>query len=131
MKKILMTALAIGLGACLGVSQAAPHSLQLINATDHESDAAIHGALTGSPIAANSVWSLDWASVVNTCHNTTNEITDVCAAEIYAQTDSASPIDVGTLVIYLNTGTVTALNRDNTGYVLKPFGAGKAILMRG
>lgn len=108
---------------------AAPTSLIVVNGINAQSNAAIQGQLSTMPIAANSIWSDSWEDVVTVCkHPSEMKIADLCAVEVYTETDTAAPVDVGTVIMELNTGHLAAENKSDSGYQIKVLGLGRIML---
>jgi hypothetical protein len=108
---------------------AAPNNLVVVNDISSTSTAYVRGTAAGAPIAAHSLAAFPWATVTAICNNTASmNATNVCALEIYAETNTATPVDVGTVVIYVDTGHLVALNRHNVPYQLHADDSGRITL---
>lgn len=126
MKKLFATSL-LAAATFATTAFAVPNNLVVVNDVGVQSNAFVRGVATSSPIAAHTIASIPWTTVTNLC-NDTMAATNVCAIEIYAETDTATPVDVGTVVIYVDTGTLVALNRYNIPYQLQVTDAGRITL---
>jgi hypothetical protein len=106
---------------------ASPTYLTTHNNTNVESNAYIAGFIPSpSPTKAKSTNSLLWVAVRMACvgHTSNNK----CPALIKMATDSATPVELGTVELDIETGEITPKIISANGYTLTVDGPGEATL---
>ncbi len=127
MKLMLKSLSAITLNLVAATALAAPPYLTTHNNTNEESNAFVAGTIP-SPYAtpAHSTRQVYWNMVRMACYgHTTN---GKCSALIKVATDTANPIDIGTVTMDLETGDITPKQISNQGYSIIINGPGEATI---
>lgn len=109
---------------------AGPKLLITHNQTDLESNAFIAGTIPSThPTKAHSDNKVSWISVEMACfgHTTADK---KCSALIKMATNSAYPIDIGTVVMDLSTGDITPKQINANGYTLIVNGPGETTIVK-
>jgi hypothetical protein len=130
MKLMLKSLAALALSLAAATALAVPAYLITHNNTDLESNAYIAGTIP-SPYAtpAHDFRKVYWTMVRMACYgHTTDKKKIKCSALIKVGTNTPNPIDVGTVVMDLETGDITPKQISNNGYTLIVNGPGEATL---
>ena len=107
---------------------ASPMLLITHNTTDVESNAFIGGTVRSNhPTKAHSDNNVSWVSVRMACFGRTVE--GKCPALIKMGTNTANPVDIGTVVMDLNTGDISPKQISGNGYTLIVNGPGETTLI--
>lgn len=109
-------------------SFAAPAMLEITNNTDAESNAYIAGHASPKPSKPYSVNSVPWAIVKMACVGHT--VNGQCAAVIKMETDTANPVEIGTVEMNVTTGEISPSTIQAHGYVLTVTGIAKGVINR-
>ena len=127
MKLMLKSLSAITLSLVAATALAVPAYLTTHNNTDEESNAYVAGTIP-SPYStpAHTTRQVYWNMVRMACYgHTTN---GKCSALIKLATNTANPIDVGTVTMDLETGDITPKHISNNGYSVVINGPGEATI---
>jgi len=122
-----ITAIALSLSAATAL--AAPDFLTTFNNTDLESNAFVAGTIPSPyPTAAHSSRKVYWNMVRIACYgHTTN---GKCSALIKMATNTANPIEVGSLSMDLMTGDITPKTLTANGFTVTVTGVGEATISK-
>ena len=94
-----------------------PKLLITYNRTNYESNAFIAGVIASRhPTKAKTKGEVPWISVKMACFGHT--VNNKCSALIKMATDTANPIDIGTLILDINTGEITPKQINNNGFTM-------------
>ncbi|MGL5742896.1 MAG: hypothetical protein ACRCXC_10335 [Legionella sp.] len=107
---------------------AAPSVLTTHNNTNVESNAFIAGVPSIYPTAANTTRQVSWNLVKLACFGHTTD--GKCPAIIKMATNTANPVDIGTVQLDLATGDITPKTLSNNGYTLIVNGPGEATVTK-
>lgn len=127
MKLMLKSLSAIALSLVAATALAVPAYLTTHNNTDEESNAYVAGTIP-SPYStpAHTTRQVYWNMVRMACYgHTTN---GKCSALIKVATNTANPIDVGTVTMEMETGDITPKQISNNGYTVIINGPGEATI---
>ena len=127
MKLMLKSLSAIALNLVAATALAAPAYLRTHNNTNEESNAFVAGTIP-SPYStpAHSTRQVYWNMVRMACYgHTTN---GKCTALIKVATNTANPIDIGTVTMDLDTGDITPKQISNQGHSIIINGPGEATI---
>lgn len=105
---------------------ASPAYLITHNKTSEESNAYIAGVPSIYPTAANATQKVYWNLVKLACYGHTSA--GKCIAVIKMATNTANPIEVGTLSMDLSTGDITPKQISKNGYTLTVNGVAEATI---
>lgn len=107
---------------------ASPTSLITHNTTDVESNAFIAGTIKSNyPTKAHSDNHVSWVSVKMACFGRT--VNGKCSALIKMGTNTPNPVDLGYVIMDLNTGDITPKQLSGNGYTLIVNGPGETTLL--
>ncbi len=110
------------------IALASPILLITHNNTDLESNAYVAGTIPSKfPSKAHSDNKVSWVSVKMACFG--HLVNGRCPALIKVATNTAYPIDVGTVMMDLNTGDITPKQLTGNGYTLIVNGPGETTLI--
>lgn len=116
---------AIALSLAAATALAAPAYLTTHNNTDVESNAYVAGTIPSPyPTNAKSTRQVYWNMVRMACYG--HSSSGKCAALIKVATNTANPIDIGTVTMDLETGDISPKQISNNGYTLVINGPGEA-----
>jgi hypothetical protein len=121
-----ISAIALSLSAV--TSFAAPAYLITHNNTSEESNAFIAGAPSIYPTPANSTKQVYWNLVKIACYGHTSGKT--CPAVIKMATNTANPIELGTVSMNLDTGDISPKVFSSNGYTFIVNGPGEATIVK-
>lgn len=119
---------AIALTLSAVTSFASPVYLTTHNQTNEESNAFIAGAPSIYPTAANSTRQIYWNLVKLACYGHTTG--QNCPALIKMATNTAHPVEIGTVVLSLDTGDINPKQITNNGYTMIVNGPGEATIIK-
>lgn len=124
-KKILIAGI---LGFATTVAMAAPKNLITHNTTDVESNAKVGGIFSPHPTKAHSDNRVSWFLVSMACigHTTNGK----CGADIYMETNTATPKLIGSLTLDLNSGDISPKHLEANGYAIDVTGLGETRLSK-
>lgn len=125
MKRISALALSFAAATSFAV---APAYLVTHNNTNEESNAFIAGVPSIYPTPAQSTKQVYWNLVKIACygHTTGKE----CPAVIKMATNTAHPVEVGTVILNIDTGDINPKTISNNGYTLIVNGPGEATIVK-
>ncbi|BCA96147.1 hypothetical protein TUM19329_25080 [Legionella antarctica] len=129
MKLMLKSLSAIALNLVAATALAVPAYLTTHNNTDEESNAYVAGTIP-SPYStsAHTTRQVYWNMVRMACFgHTTN---GKCSALIKVATNTANPIDIGTVTMDLETGDITPKQISYNGYSIVINGPGEATISK-
>ncbi len=107
---------------------ATPKNLITHNNTDLESNAFVAGTIKSNhPTKAHSTNSVSWISVKMICYG--HIVDGKCPALIKMGTNTAFPVEIGTVIMDMNTGDITPKQISNNGYTLIVNGPGETTLI--
>lgn len=118
----------ITLGLSAATAFASPAYLTTHNNTNVESNAFISGTPSPNPTKAKSTNSVMWVVVRMACYGHTNG--NKCPAVIKMATDTAKPVELGTVSVDVETGDITPKRLSANGYTLTVNGPGEATLTK-
>lgn len=129
MNSMLKSISALVLSLTAAGALAVPSNLTTHNNTDVESNAFIAGTIPSPyPTLAHSTRQVPWNMVRFACYgNTTN---GKCSALIKMATNTANPIDIGYVMMELDTGNITPKTLSAKGYTLTVNGPGEATITK-
>lgn len=108
---------------------ASPILLITHNTTDSESNAFVAGTIESHyPSKAHSDNKVSWVSVKMACFGHT--VDSKCPALIKMGTNTPNPVELGTVVMDLNTGDITPKQITANGYTLIVNGPGETTLIK-
>jgi len=121
-----LSVITLSLGAT--VALAAPAFLTTHNNTSEQSNAFIDGAPSPYPTLAHSTRQVYWNFVRLACygHSTNNK----CSAVIKMATDTANPIELGTVTMDTETGDITPHQMSAKGYTFTVNGLGETTISK-
>lgn len=107
---------------------ASPAYLTTINHTSEESNAYVAGVPSIYPTPANSKKDVYWNLVKLACygHSTGKN----CPAVVKMATNTANPIEIGTLSMDLDTGDITPKQLSNNGYTITVTGPAETTITK-
>ncbi len=120
----------LALGLFTASAFAAPKQLITHNYTDYESNAYVAGTIPSQhPTRAHSDNKVFWTAVKMACfgHTTAD---GKCSALIKMATNTASPIDVGVLIVDINTGMITPQQVKGNGFTITVNGPGETTITK-
>ncbi|CEK11303.1 hypothetical protein [Legionella hackeliae] len=124
LKRLTISALALAATTAL----ASPSYLVTHNKTDVESNAYVAGKPSPHPTAANSDGKVSWYVVRMACYGHTDK--NICKAVVKMATDTANPVDLGTVSLNIDTGEISPTRLSGNGYTLTVNGPGEATLTK-
>ena len=123
----ILTALTLSLSASAAL--ASPILLITHNMTDLESNAFVAGTIASRfPSKPHSDNKVSWVSVRMACFG--HIVDGKCPALIKIGTNTASPIDLGTVIMDLNSGDITPKQLSAHGYTMLVTGPGETTLLQ-
>ena len=129
MSRLRHIMLAATLSITATTAMAAPALLITHNTTNLDSNAFIAGTIPSNhPTKAHSDNKVSWISVKMACFGHT--IGTKCPALIKVGTNTASPVDLGTVLMDINTGDITPKQLSANGYTLIVNGPGETTLIK-
>lgn len=103
---------------------AAPAYLITHNSTNEESNAFVAGTIPSPyPTLANSTRQVYWNLVKLACYGHTSN--GKCSALIKMATNTANPVNIGTVIMDINTGEITPKQISANGYTVTVIGLGE------
>lgn len=131
MNKKHITCAALALSLVSGLAFAAPPRLLIThNNTDFESNAFVAGTIPSQhPTKAHSEGRVIWASVRMACFG--HVVGGRCPALIKVGTDTANPVDLGSVTINLSTGDIQPKELHANGYSFIVNGPAEASIIKG
>lgn len=127
MKLVLKSLSAIALSLAAAAALAAPAYLTTHNNTNEESNAYVAGTIPSPyPTKAHSTRQVYWNMVKMACygHSTGGK----CTALIKMATNTANPIELGTVTMELESGDITPKQLSNQGYTMIVNGPGETTI---
>jgi len=101
-----------------------PKLLVTHNNTDYESNAFVAGTIPSQhPTKAHSVGKVFWTAVKLACFGHTEN--GKCSASIKMASNTPNPINVGTLIMDINTGEITPYQISANGFTVRVIGRGE------
>ncbi len=134
MSRLFKSLAAITLGLTCATSMAATPPRQLVthNLTDVESNAFVAGTIPSQhPTKAHSDGKVIWTEVRMACFGHT--VNGKCAALIKMATgpnDGGTPVELGTIILDLNSGEMTPSQLTANGYTMRVNGPGEATISK-
>lgn len=129
MKLMFKSLSAIALSLCTVTAFAIPAYLTTHNNTGIESNAYIAGSIPSPyPTPAYSTRQIYWNMVRMACYGHTSN--GKCTALIKMGTDTANPIEIGTLSMDMDSGDITPKQISKNGYTLVINGPGEATISK-
>ncbi|MFT4059569.1 MAG: hypothetical protein QM652_08485 [Legionella sp.] len=128
MNLLIKSISAIALSLSVVTAFAAPVYLTTHNNTNQESNAFIAGVPSIYPTPANNTKQVYWNLVKIACHGHTNGKN--CPAVIKMATNTANPIEVGTVTMNLDSGDISPKTISKNGYTLIVNGPGEATIIK-
>jgi hypothetical protein len=107
---------------------ATPAFLTTYNNTNEESNAYVAGAPSIYPTAAHSKREVYWNLVKLACYGHTTGKN--CPAVVKMATNTANPIEIGTLSMNLDTGDITPKQISNNGYTITVTGLAETTITK-
>lgn len=108
---------------------ASPTMLVTHNDTDFDSNAFIAGKFPSNhPTKAHSINKVSWVAVKMACFG--HNVGGKCPALIKVGTNTATPVDIGTVVMDLNSGDISPKQLSAKGYTLIVNGPGETTLIK-
>jgi hypothetical protein len=98
------------------------------NETAEESNAYIANTPSLYPTKAHSIGKVYWNLVKLACYQHTNG--DICSAVIKMATDTANPIEIGTVNLNLKTGDISPKQLSGNGYTMIVNGIAEATIRK-
>jgi hypothetical protein len=127
MSRFTQLAAALTVGFLTSTAIAAPQSLIIHNLTNVESNAYVAGIYPSpSPTKPNTTSQISWYVVKLACFGHTTE--GKCPALVKMATDTANPVELGTVSLDLESGEITPSRLSANGYTLTVDGPGEATL---
>lgn len=127
MNRFTHTITAITLGLTTSIAFAAPKQLITHNLTNVESNAYVAGVIPSQhPTKAHSDNKVMWAAVKMACYGHT--VNGKCWALVKMATNTATPVELGTVSIDIETGIITPNQISANGYTLTVNGPGETTL---
>jgi hypothetical protein len=121
------TFIALGLFSLAAI--AAPKQLITHNSTDLESNAFVAGSIPSQhPTKAHSDGKVFWTAVKLACFGHT--VNGQCAALIKMATNTANPIEIGTLQVDVNSGEITPHQLSTNGFTITVNGPGETTISK-
>lgn len=106
---------------------AAPRHLVTHNTTDAESNAYINGTIASQhPTKPHSDGKVFWTAVKMACFGHTTD--GKCTALIIMQTNTPSPVTIGTVTVDLESGDITPKQLSANGYTITVNGPGETTI---
>jgi len=122
-----ISAVALSFSAMAALASPPPY-LITNNNTNEESNAYVDNVPSVYPTPANTSRKTFWNLVKLACYGHT--IDGKCPALIKMATDTANPIEVGTVLLDLDTGDITPKQLSNQGYTIIINGPGEATISK-
>ncbi|KTD16526.1 hypothetical protein [Legionella jordanis] len=129
MKHLFKSLAAAALAFAASATFASPAYLITHNKTNVESNAYVAGVPSPHPTRANADGKVSWLAVRLACNGHVNK-EGRCAAVIKMATDTASPVDLGTVSVHVDTGDIIPKQISGNGYTLTVNGPGEATLTK-
>ena len=122
-----LTTLSLGLFAATAI--AAPKQLITHNTTDAESNAFVAGSIPSQhPTRPHTDGKVFWTAVKMACFGHT--VDGKCNALIKMATNTSNPLEVGTLILDINTGNITPQQLSGNGYTITVNGPGETTISK-
>ncbi|EHL31631.1 hypothetical protein [Legionella drancourtii] len=121
-----LSAIALSLSAV--TTFASPAYLTTYNNTSEESNAYVAGVPSIYPTPANSKRDVYWNLVKLACYGHTTGRN--CLAVVKMATNTANPIEIGTLSMNLDTGDITPKQLSNNGYTVTVTGIAETTITK-
>lgn len=130
MKKLTLHLSALALGLITSTAFATPSSLTTHNLTNVESNAYVAGVIPSPvPSKPNANTVVPWLVVQMACFGRTVE-GNKCPAMIKMATNTGNPVDLGNVLMDLDTGIITPSKLSGNGYTLTVNGPAEATLTK-
>ena len=127
MNRLIKVVTAGALGLCAATAIAAPKQLITHNTTNAESNAFVDGTIPSQhPTKPHSDGKVYWTAVKMACFGHT--VDGKCNALILMETNTATPVTIGTLVMNLDSGDITPKQLSAHGYTITVNGPGETTI---
>ncbi len=127
MNCLIKTLAASALGLCAATAMAAPKQLITHNTTSAESNAYIDGTIPSQhPTKPRSDGKVFWTAVKMACFGHT--VGGKCNALIRMETNTPTPVTIGTLSMDLESGDITPKQLSANGYTITVNGPGETTI---
>ena len=129
MHPVLKQLATLGLGLFAATAIAAPKQLITHNTTDAESNAFVAGSIPSQhPTRPHTDGKVFWTAVKMACFGHT--VDGKCNALIKMATNTSNPLEVGTLILDINTGNITPQQLSGNGYTITVNGPGETTISK-
>ena len=127
MSRLIKMVTAGALGLCAATAIAAPKQLITHNTTNAESNAFVDGTIPSQhPTKPHSDGKVYWTAVKMACFGHT--VDGKCNALILMETNTPTPVTIGTLTMNLDSGDITPKQLSAHGYTITVNGPGETTI---